>query len=105
MLKVANRESQGFLDIKDIEKFPCSDLHTIDQLWVQYSDGRFGFSVQKRIYEAQDRDWEKVYRALEWEYTNYSIKAPVGHLPQGTRFGVTGIRDSSFAHRLVDCNL
>ncbi|MGM3309063.1 GUN4 domain-containing protein [Anabaena sp. WFMT] len=81
MLKVANRESQGYLSIEDIEKFPCSDLRTIDQLWVQYSDGRFGFSVQKRIYEAQGKDWGKMERALEWSSENYSIKAPVGHLP------------------------
>jgi GUN4-like len=29
--------------------FPCADLYTIDRLWLKYSNGRFGFSVQKRI--------------------------------------------------------
>jgi hypothetical protein len=29
--------------------FPCPDLCTIDRLWLKYSNGRFGFSVQKRI--------------------------------------------------------
>ena len=29
--------------------FPCTDLCTIDRLWLKYSNGRFGFSVQKRI--------------------------------------------------------
>lgn len=29
--------------------FPCADLCTIDRLWLKYSNGRFGFSVQKRI--------------------------------------------------------
>lgn len=29
--------------------FPCADLSTIDRLWLKYSNGRFGFSVQKRI--------------------------------------------------------
>ncbi|MEG3873191.1 GUN4 domain-containing protein [Microcoleus sp. Z1_B5] len=29
--------------------FPCKDLCTIDRLWLKYSNGRFGFSVQKRI--------------------------------------------------------
>ncbi|MFM6310751.1 MAG: GUN4 domain-containing protein, partial [Dolichospermum sp.] len=37
-----------FLDVKGIDNFPCEDLRTIDQLWVKYSNGRFGFSVQKR---------------------------------------------------------
>jgi uncharacterized caspase-like protein len=52
MLKAANREQEGYLQIESIEKFPCTDLLTIDQLWVKYSNGRFGFSVQKRIWES-----------------------------------------------------
>ncbi|MFH7245246.1 MAG: GUN4 domain-containing protein [Spirulina sp.] len=30
--------------------FPCTDLRTINYLWVKYSQGKFGFSVQKEIY-------------------------------------------------------
>lgn len=37
MLKVANREQQGWLDYEQINNFPCADLRTIDQLWVKYS--------------------------------------------------------------------
>ncbi|AFZ59278.1 GUN4 domain-containing protein [Anabaena cylindrica FACHB-243] len=111
MLKVANQESQGYLDVDAIQKFPCSDLRIIDQLWVQYSDGRFGFSVQKRIYEAQGKDWGKMYSALEWSSVKYSIKAPIGHLPNNINkmlgFGsIAGRgRNSSLAQRLVDCNI
>lgn len=64
MLKVAGREEEGWLRVEDIEKFPCSDLRTIDQLWIKYSDGKFGFSVQKKIYQSlggtKEYD-EKVY--------------------------------------------
>ena len=52
MLKAAGREEEGWLNRDSIEKFPCTDLRTIDQLWVKYSNGRFGFSVQKRIWES-----------------------------------------------------
>jgi|GEM_PF-4594936 GUN4-like. len=52
MLKVAGREEEGWLRVEDIEKFPCSDLRTIDELSVKYSDGKFGFSVQKKIYQS-----------------------------------------------------
>ncbi|NEO56291.1 MAG: GUN4 domain-containing protein [Okeania sp. SIO3B5] len=51
MLKVAEREKQGYLEIEDIENFPFIDLCTIDRLWVKYSGGKFGFSVQKKIYQ------------------------------------------------------
>jgi hypothetical protein len=48
--EVAGIEKQGHLDPQDIAKFPCEDLRIIDQLWVNYSNGHFGFSVQKQIY-------------------------------------------------------
>ena len=35
---------------KDIEALPSEDLQTIDRLWVHYSDGKFGFSVQKKLW-------------------------------------------------------
>ena len=51
MLKIADREKEGWLNIYSIEQFPCTDLRTIDQLWVRYSNGHFGFSVQKVIWQ------------------------------------------------------
>jgi uncharacterized protein YjbI with pentapeptide repeats len=41
---------------------PSRDLKIIDQLWVQYSDGRFGFSVQKRIWEELHKRKDEVER-------------------------------------------
>ena len=53
MLQVVSRESKrGWLKTEDIDNFPCEDLQTIDQLWLHYSQGKFGFSVQKEIYES-----------------------------------------------------
>jgi len=50
MLQIGNRASQGYLDAASIQIFPCEDLCTIDQLWVHYSNGKFGFSVQKKLW-------------------------------------------------------
>ena len=50
MLKASGREDEGWLDLDNIKKFPCEDLQTIDRLWVFYSKGLYGFSVQKDIY-------------------------------------------------------
>ncbi|WP_427163021.1 GUN4 domain-containing protein [Aliinostoc sp. HNIBRCY26] len=52
MLKVAHREQQGQLDLDSLANFPRTDLFTIDKLWVKYSQGRFGFSVQQRIWQS-----------------------------------------------------
>lgn len=39
----------------DISKIPCTDLSTIDLLWTKFSEGRFGFSVQKKIVENDNK--------------------------------------------------
>ncbi|MBE9236573.1 GUN4 domain-containing protein [Anabaena aphanizomenioides LEGE 00250] len=106
MLAVAKREKKGWLDVNSINNFPCPDLRIIDQLWVKYSNGKFGFSVQKRIYHSYsgtrgyNREiWEKFGDKVGWRkrgnwlYYNditFDIKAPEGHLP--LRFGeVVGV--------------
>ena len=50
MKAVGDREQKGYLYLEDLRQFPCADLRVIDQLWVRYSNGRFGFSVQKQIW-------------------------------------------------------
>jgi serine/threonine protein kinase len=109
MLQVAGREKDGYLDRDSIEKFPCEDLRTIDQLWVEYSNGRFGFSVQKNIWlecggkvdhetecELGDRmGWRVNGKWISYEEGTFSIEAPCsGHLPVWyglLGFGVAGL--------------
>jgi hypothetical protein len=50
MLKIADREEEGWLNADSMRNFPCDALGRIDQLWVDASTGQFGFSVQKKIY-------------------------------------------------------
>ncbi|MEG4631682.1 serine/threonine-protein kinase [Microcoleus sp. AR_TQ3_B6] len=102
MCKVANREEEGWLDRESIEKLPCEDLLTIDQLWVHYTNGHFGFSVQKRIYESLPKNykiWEAFGDQVGWRIKNksdiyhswlemspspkgWSLEAPPGNLPK-----------------------
>ncbi|MFM6623546.1 MAG: GUN4 domain-containing protein [Dolichospermum sp.] len=95
ILAVVKREEE--LDKESIDNFPCEDLRTIDQLWVKYSKGRFGFSVQKRIYQSLGgtREYnEKIWQAfgdrvgwrkggswLRYHDITFDIKAQAGHLP------------------------
>ncbi|NEQ69094.1 MAG: protein kinase [Symploca sp. SIO2D2] len=50
MLLLTHRQKKGWLDTKDIRQFPCTDLSKIEQLWIHYSNERFGFSTQKQIW-------------------------------------------------------
>ena len=90
MLEVANREAEGWLRIEDIEAFPSTDLGTINWLWEYYSSGRFGCSVQQRIWETAAKDYtEFCYRVgwrvkenwLYYEDLNCSLNSPEGYLP------------------------
>lgn len=104
VLYVARKEKEGRLDSKAIENFPCQDLRTIDQLWVQNSNGRFGFSVQKEIYNQLGKDYGKFADQVEWrtgkkwksyEQLMFEMRAPKGHLPTSPRVYVslqTGLR-------------
>ena len=97
MLEAASRKEDGWLRSEDIDRFPCEDLRTIDQLWVKYSNGRFCFSVQKRIYESlggtreyDEKIWEAFGDRVGWRVNNewlsykdlkFNTKAQIGHLP------------------------
>jgi hypothetical protein len=50
MLQTVGKDKNQILTADDIQTFPCEDLYRINELWVECSEGRFGFSVQKKIY-------------------------------------------------------
>ncbi|MEM6398718.1 MAG: AAA-like domain-containing protein [Cyanobacteria bacterium P01_D01_bin.116] len=50
ILFIADREEQRVLNIPQIETFSCAELKKMDNLWVNNSNGNFGFSVQKEIW-------------------------------------------------------
>jgi hypothetical protein len=92
MLKVAGREKEGWLNAKSIENFPCTDLRTIDTLWGKYSNGHFGFSVQKRIWQEVNKSyrvwsarvgWSRKGKDYDKNYLDFtfSINVPPGYLP------------------------
>jgi hypothetical protein len=97
MLAVSARTKEGWLNIESINNFPSIDLEIIDQLWVKYSDGRFGFSVQKRLWESVGGDpdadyetwcqfgdrigWRRNHSWLFYSDLTFSSTAPLGHFP------------------------
>src|SRR5919202_766716 len=88
-------ESNNFYNV--FQKLSSKEMHLIDNLWVRYSYGRFGLSVQERLYELLGRDIVALAKAVNWgrwhkdkddkkeryisSDKDYSINAPVGHLP------------------------
>lgn len=88
MLKVIGRVD--YLPLSYIDEFSCEDLQIINQLWLHYSQGRFGFSVQNRILKDVEYDWDKFGERIGWKVGEnwrskndriFSLQAPEGHLP------------------------
>lgn len=113
MLWVMSREQEDCLLEQDIEQFPCRDLCTIDQLWINHSNGRFGFSVQKRIDNEVGKDYTSFAECVGWRvngdwlpYEDYKfeLRALQGHFPSAvdTRVGWAWTFDFLMP-RLADC--
>jgi hypothetical protein len=106
MFRVVGRERKSFtdkLDFTDLREFPCEDLSIIDGLWLKYSKGKFGFSVQSRIQKESEKKrssvlevaasfegrvgWKIGKNIFQSRYLKYNELtfdnegAPNGHLP------------------------
>jgi len=99
MLSVVGRKDGDWIRPKELSNFKSTDLRTIDSLWVKYSNGRFGFSVQKKIYldvggkpdgRYDEGAWKNFGEAIGWSVNGswigyddvtFNTIAPQGHLP------------------------
>ena len=50
MCQAAHKKVGSVLSTEEIKQISCHDLKMIDQLWQQYSQGRYGFSAQNQVY-------------------------------------------------------
>lgn len=108
--------------VEGLLNYPCEDLRRLNDLWLNYSNGRFGFSVQKEIYvscggildgEYHKEAWETFCDRLGWrqegKYVSYEklildpLHSPAGELP-GVGWGFSCRVFSSLARRLVNCS-
>jgi hypothetical protein len=90
MLRAAGAEQRGYFELADLETL-CDDvLETLDRLWLQASEGRFGFSVQRRLYWDTEGEYSQLGTRVGWvtggkwfdeESIRYHADAPEGHLP------------------------
>lgn len=119
--KMAGQEESSHLNISSILQLPCEDLKAIDLLWLKFSYGKFGISVQKQKWVESggkldygvDRDaaWKAYKRAsyrLEWgtprdwilRERTYSLEGGVrGHLPSW--FDLNEVNTSFFDERIM----
>jgi hypothetical protein len=102
MITTVGKEEGQWFEPEDLSNFPCEDLRVLDDLWVRYSEKKWGFSVQKRIWQEcgspgpyNDKtkvQWEQFGDRVRWrkdgnwlEYKNlaFTSSSCLGELPWG----------------------
>ena len=110
-----------FSPIYNINNFPCEEMKTIESLWVQYSQGKFGLNIQKQIYFetgnqqgiSNKQTWGRLADQVGWRVNgiwleNYnvltlSLDAPKGHLPAFA--GQKGNVNKVIIDRAITCGI
>ncbi|MCG8366836.1 MAG: GUN4 domain-containing protein [Pseudanabaenales cyanobacterium] len=121
MCKAINQQEDHLFYREDINNFPRQDLRIIDQLWVKYSNGRFGFSVQKKIWQAcgspegSGKEWGQFGTIVGWQteggewLTNpqlaFNSEAPKGHLPCYLYLDYSGWDSEEYEEIAAFCSL
>jgi hypothetical protein len=92
----------------EVEQFPVVDLQTIDRLWLIYSEGKFGFSVQRRLWLGLGQNWDKFWPRIAWKDKNiwtrypggfiWDLSAPDGHLPLSNQLRGVRMMSSLLTH-------
>jgi hypothetical protein len=101
-------EQRGYVFYSEVATFPSVDLESLDRLWVCYSRGRFGFSVQGRLLRGCNGQWERLWPRLGWKqggrWTRYpgsftwSLEAPEGHMPLVNQLRGVRLMDALLQH-------
>ena len=126
ILQEAGKTDREDLTPDEIKVFPCSVLRVIDRLWTTYTGGRFGFSVQLKLYQevggtletaiAQDLEMlRKLGDKVGWrengqwktvDQAEHNMQDPVGCYPVvwwSSPYGAKMV--NYFLNRLFTCEL
>jgi hypothetical protein len=88
---------RNFVYFTEADKLPSTDLCTMERLWLQFSDGNQGYSVQKRVWDLEKGNFDRFVKRIGWTKKDgdserllrwygqsefiYDMSAPKGHLP------------------------
>jgi GUN4-like len=110
-------QKRGYVFFTEVQFISSDDLRAIDQLWRRYSRGKFGYSVQKRLWEKSRQDFTRFFIRIGWmkkldtEVEQYNYRAfpdefvwelkddtPEGHLPLTNALRGTQLLQCIFTH-------
>ncbi|MGL6134145.1 MAG: GUN4 domain-containing protein [Prochlorococcaceae cyanobacterium] len=99
---------RGYVYYSEVPAMASVDLDALERLWICYSRGRFGFTVQARLLAAAAGRWERLWPRLGWkdgsQWTRYpggfqwTIEAPEGHMPLVNQLRGVRLMDALLQH-------
>ena len=100
---------RGYVYFSEVESIPSIDLLTLDKLWIVYSRGKFGFTVQSKILDSLGGRYDKLWPRIGWKKDgiwtrypksfNWSIEAPNGHMPLVNQLRGVRLMDALLNHQ------
>ena len=106
---------RGYVYYSEVAAMPAIDLTSLDRLWCCYSQGRFGFSVQARLLQVCQGQWDRLWPRLAWKsdgtWTRYpgsfqwSLEAPEGHMPLVNQLRGVRLMDALLQHPAIQARL
>jgi hypothetical protein len=95
----------------EVADIPEQDMKMLDTLWANYSGGKFGFSVQRKIWVSGRGNWTPFFQKLNWvtgennDYRSwagkgfiYSLDVEKGHLPLTNALRGTSLLQAVLEH-------
>ena len=102
---------RGYVYFSEVDSIPVTDLSTLNKLWIVYSRGKFGFTVQAKILDSVGGRYDKLWPRIGWKkdgiWTRYpkaftwSIEAPNGHMPLINQLRGVRLMDSLLNHQAL----
>ena len=126
IVKSAKQQNKHvFIELKTIAEFSCPDVRTIDYLWKEYSNNKFGFSPQQEVWQSVNQNgdfstqtWRRFATKVGWKEGEVAssegyllhdeldfepAEAPAGHLPWW--FALPDEEQQVIKHLFARCNL
>ena len=102
---------RGYVYFSEVELIPTIDLSTLNKLWIVYSRGKFGFTVQAKILDSVGGRYDKLWPRIGWKKDgvwtrypkafNWSIEAPNGHMPLVNQLRGVRLMDALLNHQAL----
>lgn len=106
-------QKRGWVYFTEVKNISAVDLGTMDKLWVAYSKGNYGYSVQRKIWLQCKKEWGPFFKKIDWttgennsyrkwpEDFQWRSDAAKGHLPLTNALRGTQLITAVFEHPAI----